>query len=221
MASDGVEAVLFDCWGTLFATAPASGPAVPMEALAAGLGVGVDAEFRDAYEAAFMLEAHDGYERPVRRLARSVGAAADTETVRALVERLERLEAAQVAYDDALPAVERLRDRGVALALVTNTDARSLARLRERFPVDDAFDAVVPSYEVGALKPAPTIFEAALGRVGARPDEAAMVGDSPGSDVRAARRLGLRAVLVDRADEYGPLDHEPRVTDLRALDDHV
>jgi putative hydrolase of the HAD superfamily len=141
--------------------------------------------------------------------------------VRALVERLERLEAAQVAYDDALPAVERLRDREVALALVTNTDAASLARLRERFPVDDAFDAVVPSYEVRALKPAPAMFEAALDRVGARPERAAMVGDSPGSDVRAARRLGLRAVLVDRADEYGPLDHEPRVTDLTALDGHV
>ncbi|MFB6168230.1 MAG: HAD family hydrolase [Haloferacaceae archaeon] len=221
MAPDSVDTVLFDCWGTLFTTAPSSGPTAPMHALADGLGAEVNAEFRDAYEAAFMLETHGGYERPVRRLARSIGAAPAEETVRALVARLERLEATQVAYDDALPAVERLRDRGLALALVTNTDATSLGCLRERFPVDDAFDAVVPSYEVGALKPAPAIFEAALDRVGASASEAAMVGDSPGSDVRAARRLGLRTVLVDRADEYGDLDYGPRVRDLTALDDHL
>ncbi|MEF8819587.1 MAG: HAD family hydrolase [Haloferacaceae archaeon] len=221
MAPDGVDTVLFDCWGTLFTTAPASGPAVPMYVLAEGLGVEPDAAFRDAYEEAFMLARHDGYERPVRRLARAVGAEPGETRVASLVDRLERLEAAQVAYDDALPAVERLRDRGAALALVTNTDATSLARLRERFPVDEAFDAVVASYEVGALKPAPAMFETALDRVGADAGEAAMVGDSPGSDVRAARRLGLRAVLVDRADEYGWLNHEPRVPDLRALDEHV
>lgn len=192
-----------------------------MGVLADGLGTEVDADFRDAYEEAFMLEAHDGYVTPVRRLARAVGADPDDATVTAMVEGLERLADAQVPYDDALPAVEAVRARGTAVALVTNTDATSLARLRRSYPVDDAFDAVVASCEVGALKPAPAMFEAALDRLDTRTRAAAMVGDSPRSDVRAARRLGLRAVLVDRGDEYGWLDHEPRVRDLTTLGDHL
>ncbi len=215
------DAVLFDCWGTLFTTAPASGPAGPMGVLADGLETEVDADFRDVYEEAFMLEAYDGYATPVRRLARAVGADPDDETVTAMVEGLEQLADVQVPYDDALPAVEAVRGRGAAVALVTNTDATSLARLRQSYPVDGTFDAVVASCEVGALKPAPAIFEAALDRLDARAGTAAMVGDSPRSDVWAARRLGLRAVLVDRGDEYGRLDHEPRVRDLTALGDHL
>lgn len=215
------DAVLFDCWGTLFTTAPASGPTAPMDVLADGLGAEVDADFRDAYEEAFMLEAHDGYTAPVRRLARAVGADPGEARVAAMVDGLERLADAQVPYDDALPAVAALRERGAAVGLVTNTDATSLARLRRSYPVDDAFDAVVASCEVGALKPAPAMFEAALDRLEARAAATAMVGDSPRSDVGAARRLGMRAVLVDRDGEYGWVDHEPRVADLTSLGDHV
>jgi putative hydrolase of the HAD superfamily len=211
----GVDGVLFDCWGTLFLNVPAEGPAVPMYALAEGLGVEVDAAFRDAYERAFMLAAHDGYAGPVRRLATAVGVDPDDATVDRLVRRLHALNGAQAAFDDAAPALDALRDRGLALALVTNTDAASLAALRAEFPVDDRFDAVVPSYEVGALKPDPAPFETALDRLGLPPARAAMVGDSPGSDVAAARRLGMRAVLVDRADAHP--GRSPRVTSLADL----
>jgi putative hydrolase of the HAD superfamily len=214
-----VDGVLFDCWGTLFRNAPAEGPAVPMYALAEGFGVRVDADFRDAYERTFMLAAHDGYAGPVRRLATAVGVEADDATVDRLVGRLEALNDVQAAFADTGPALDALRDRGVALALVTNTDAASLAALRGTFPVDERFDAVVPSYEVGALKPDPAPFEAALDRLDLPPDRAAMVGDSPGSDVAAARRLGLRAVLVDRTDSHP--DRSPRVTTLADLPDRL
>ena len=219
MTEDGVEAVLFDCWGTLFTNAPAAGPAVPMYALAEGLDVAVSTEFRDAYERAFMLEPHDGYETPVRRLAETVGADPDDAEVATLVDRLVALNDAQVAYDDAFPALDRLRDRGVALALVTNTDARSLAGLRAEFALDDRFDAVVASCEVGARKPDPRVFEAALDRLGVTPERALMVGDSPGPDVDAARDHGLGAVLLDREGRHP--DHAPRVAGLTDLVDRL
>ena len=44
-------------------------------------------------------------------------------------------------------------------------------------------------------KPEPPLFRMALERLGLRPDEAAMVGDSVPSDIRGARRVGMRAVL--------------------------
>ena len=44
-------------------------------------------------------------------------------------------------------------------------------------------------------KPQPPLFRIALGRLGCRPDEAAMVGDSMESDMAGARAVGMRAVL--------------------------
>lgn len=215
----GVEAVLFDCWGTLFTNEPTAGHTVPMYAIADAFDRRVDADFRDAYETAFMLERHEDYADPVRRLAASVGVAPSDETVERVVDHLRSLNETQVAYDDAEPALSRLRERGLALGLVTNTDVASLARLRRDYPLDETFDAVVPSYEVAALKPHPAIFETALDRVGAPAERAAMVGDSPGSDVRAAEQLGLRGVLVDRNGRYP--GHERRVTGLAALPDRL
>ncbi|MBA4860819.1 HAD-IIA family hydrolase [Streptomyces sp. PSKA54] len=55
-------------------------------------------------------------------------------------------------------------------------------------------------------KPAPAFFETALGRLGARPGEALMVGDDIESDVLAAQRTGITGVLV-RTGKYLPETH--------------
>lgn len=65
-------------------------------------------------------------------------------------------------------------------------------------------------------KPSAAFFEAALGRLGVRADEAVMVGDDIESDVLAAQRAGVTGVLV-RTGKYLP-------ETLRAADgtpDHV
>jgi HAD superfamily hydrolase (TIGR01458 family) len=60
-------------------------------------------------------------------------------------------------------------------------------------------------------KPAPAMFDAALGALGARPDQAVMVGDDLDSDVRGAQSHGLTGVQVrtgkfraDQLDDGGP-----------------
>jgi FMN phosphatase YigB (HAD superfamily) len=56
--------------------------------------------------------------------------------------------------------------------------------------------AVVDSTRVGAFKPDPAIFRAALDCLNARPQEAAMVGDSRDKDCAPARLLGLATVWL-------------------------
>ena len=65
------------------------------------------------------------------------------------------------------------------------------------------------------MKPSPLIFRAALELVGCTAASAAMVGDSPEDDIEGARRVGIRAVLLDREDRYP--DQPDRIRDLRAL----
>ncbi len=101
------------------------------------------------------------------------------------------------AYDDVVPAFERLRSRGLRIGLVSNWDRR-LAGLFAGLGLDSYLDTVVSSADVGLHKPDPRIFELACARVGVRPAEAAHVGDHHYADVLGARAAGMLPVLIDR-----------------------
>lgn len=58
------------------------------------------------------------------------------------------------------------------------------------------FDVIVDSKRVGHLKPSPEIFNYALNAVGAKPDQALMVGDSPKRDMLGAKNMGIRHILL-------------------------
>jgi len=95
----------------------------------------------------------------------------------------------------ARAALTELRAAGVRLAVASNWDC-SLPEVLDAVGVGELIDAVVPSASVGAAKPDPRLFAAALAAVNARPARAVHVGDSLEHDVAGARAAGLRAVLV-------------------------
>jgi HAD superfamily hydrolase (TIGR01662 family) len=100
-------------------------------------------------------------------------------------------------YEDALPAMRALRERGLKIGLISNTH-RSLASLCSHFELDELVAASVSSCEHGYNKPHPSIFRTALGLLAVEPAEAVMVGDSYKHDVEGARTVGMRAVLLRR-----------------------
>ena len=115
-------------------------------------------------------------------------------------------------FEDALPVLEELRTAQLKICLVSN-GIRDLTEFVAHHRLD--VDAIVDSRSHGRVKPHPTIFEAALERLGASPAEAVMVGDSLEEDIEGARALGMRAILIDREDRHSEV--EPRLTDLYGL----
>jgi putative hydrolase of the HAD superfamily len=106
-----------------------------------------------------------------------------------------------------------LRDRGLRLAVVTNTwpDPPKLVRREfDELGVTPLVDAVVLSGEVGARKPEPAIFEAALAALGVAAEDAVFVGDRLVDDVAGAAAVGMTTVqaLWFRVDD-GPGAAEP------------
>jgi putative hydrolase of the HAD superfamily len=101
--------------------------------------------------------------------------------------------------------LEALRERGLKLALVSNTASPRwlLEPILERQGLVDRVDTIVLSSEVGKRKPHPAIFERALGELAVEPAEALFVGDRLGADVLGASRVGMSTVqaLWFRADE--------------------
>lgn len=76
-------------------------------------------------------------------------------------------------------------------------------------------DHVIISEEVGAEKPLPAIFEAALCRAQVTDKRTAvMVGDSPDSDIKGARDYGIDSCLYDPHDRYADVDCTFRVRHL-------
>jgi len=115
-------------------------------------------------------------------------------------------------YEDTLPVLSALRERGLKIGLVSNT-GRDLVAFVAHHALD--VDAAVGSGAHGKTKPHPAIFLAALDELGVGAEEAAMVGDSPEDDIAGARALGMRAFLVDREGRFP--EAVGRLPDLRAL----
>jgi len=110
-------------------------------------------------------------------------------------------------HDPIIDRVRTLREEGYRLGLITNNVREGSATWRAMLPVDELFDVVVDSSEVGMRKPNPAIYHHALEALGdVAPDEAVFLDDSPGN-VEGARRAGLHAILVDDpADAVRELD---------------
>jgi HAD superfamily hydrolase (TIGR01549 family) len=118
-------------------------------------------------------------------------------------------------FPETLQVLESLRSRGFRLGVISNHH-EGLLRVLEHHGLERQFETVTYSQEVGAEKPDPRIFRAALERAGCSPEDALHVGDSFESDVLGAQRVGIRAILVDRTG-VGAAPDCPRVKDLREL----
>jgi putative hydrolase of the HAD superfamily len=203
-------AVLLDALGTLVELQP---PAPRLRRLLARDGFEVSPEQAEAgfraeiaYYLAHHLEGADPRslallrDRCAEQLMRALGLPGlDHATARrAMLDALEF-----TPFQDAAPALERLRAMGLRLVVVSNWDC-SLAQWLAPAGLLDLVDGVVSSGAVGAAKPDAAIFLRGLELAGVGAERAVHVGDSLRNDVEGARGLGIRAILLDRARRAPP-----------------
>jgi HAD superfamily hydrolase (TIGR01549 family) len=216
-----VRAVLFDVDFTLFRPGPELGPdgyrrLGERHDLALDPGRYDEARFAALDE----LQRHPELEhdeelwiRFTERVVRGMGGDADGARACAteMVAAWERHENFSL-YEDVLPTFAELRRHGLRLGLVSNGQ-RDLEEFVAHHGLD--VDVAVGSAAFGRTKPHPSIFLAALERLEAEPEAAAMVGDSYADDIAGARGLGMRAFLLDRDGRFP--DEQARLGDLREL----
>ncbi|MGI9018418.1 MAG: HAD family hydrolase [Euzebya sp.] len=99
-------------------------------------------------------------------------------------------------YPDAVPGLAAFSEAGLAVAVIGNQPAGRTAELRA---IGVQPDVMVMSQELGAAKPDPAFFAAALRAMGSpRPEDVTYVGDRVDNDVVPAHRAGLRVVHLRR-----------------------
>ena len=102
-----------------------------------------------------------------------------------------------VADVEAAPMLQRLKNDGLKLGVISNFDFR-LYRILDGLDLTRFFDSITISSEAGYAKPRREVYDAALARAAISAHEAMHIGDSEHLDFVPAAALGMAAMLVDR-----------------------
>ena len=179
----------------------------------------------DAYMTAWTSGAHFGAREDVAFIldyfrAREARTAAEREEFERVVLAIE--DASYLAPPDLLPGVREtipaLAVEGYRLGIISDTSLTPGRVLREFLKKDgllDCFSTFTFSDETGFPKPDPRMFEVTLAGLGARPAEAAHIGDTPRTDIAGAQAVGMTTIRC-----AGAVDHpEPPEADF-VIRDH-
>jgi epoxide hydrolase-like predicted phosphatase len=104
-------------------------------------------------------------------------------------------------HDDIVERVRSLRAEGYRVGLITNNVREASATWRALVPVDELFEVVVDSSEVGMRKPNPAIFLHALELLGGIEPSAAVFLDDSFGNVVGAQRAGLHGIHVETTEQ--------------------
>jgi len=162
-------------------------------------------------------ERHHFFSRYEQYILRGAGLEVSEEVAGQVWREVQKIPTRLALFDDALPALEGLRARGLTLGGISNL-RRNMPAMAGGLGLEGHLDFIVTSEEAGAEKPHPPIFRAALQRAQVEPSQAVHVGDQYESDVLGAQGVGIRAVLLDRHGHH-PLPHNtPRIRTLTELE---
>lgn len=209
--------MVLDLWNTLAHHHP--GPN-PLLALGRTLGVADRSGWVRTIETAIMRRRFSCLAEALPVLEQAFELSPDPAVRQAALEAWTPRTRSVTLFPEVLPVLRGLREAGLRLALLSNTQSFDLAPI-ERSGLPGLLHTIHLSCDTGLLKPQPRAFREVVRALDLTPGEVLMVGDNLKDDVRAAREAGLRAVLLRR--EAPGLSHresrsgEPWVGDLREL----
>jgi len=106
------------------------------------------------------------------------------------------------AFRDARPALEQARQRGYRVGVLSNFTLLDLPGSLEALGLGELVDVALSAAMIGTAKPAPEAYQAIARALGVPPEACLFVDDRP-ECVEGARRVGMRAWLLDRRGRGG------------------
>ncbi len=194
-----LRTVLFDLDGTLMETAPDIADAINDTLLRLG--------HAPANEALVQGWIGDGARALLAKALRHAGATAGAEAAAwpGFAADYARRCGGRSHVHAGVPAMlQRLRQQGVMLVLLTNKEAEFAHRLLRLHGLVDQFDLVVAGDTLPVKKPHPGVVRHALTALRCGAEAALLVGDSA-TDVRTARAAGIPVWLVRHGYPAGDL----------------
>lgn len=202
MSETWPRAVLFDLDGTLIDSAPDLHASINILLMRRGLGP------LSLPDVVSMIG--NGVKKLVERAFIAVGHPLDTDELDLEYEAMigiyaDHLTILTVLTPGAREIVEDLHAQGVLMGVVTNKPQMPTEAILDHFGLSPYLDAVIGGDSGVEKKPAPDMIFAALERLGVRPEDAVMVGDSL-ADVGSARAAGIPVIALRGGYTTVPVD---------------
>ena len=97
---------------------------------------------------------------------------------------------------EAMDFLIRCKESQIQTCAVTDMQASIQIKKLNQLKVDKYIDFIVSSEEVGAEKPNPCIFKAALCKLKLKADQVIMIGDNEAKDIKGAQVLGIKGYQI-------------------------
>lgn len=101
-------------------------------------------------------------------------------------------------FDDSLRTISKLQERGIKVAICSNLALPYGAPVKALLP---HLDAYAWSYEAGAIKPSPAIYDYLCRKLKCLPHQVLMIGDTLEADYFGPRRFGMQSLHLSRKAE--------------------
>jgi HAD superfamily hydrolase (TIGR01549 family) len=126
-----------------------------------------------------------------------------------------------IYFPEALPFLDGVSKLNITLCLSTGTGAKDKAEaLKNQFD-RDFFDYILSETSIGHLKTEPEYYEGALKITNSNADRTISLGDTPLSDIRPAKMVGINTIWLNRRKESWPRDLEPSDFVVKDLTDSL
>ncbi len=96
-------------------------------------------------------------------------------------------------FPDAKKLVKTLYENDYKIGIATSASRNDLKKFTQKIGIEPYLDEKMSADDADASKPCPDIIEAALDKMGLKPEEAVMVGDTP-YDIKAAARAQVKTI---------------------------
>jgi len=208
-----VKAIIFDFWGTLVE----NGVWSPINQVKRILNI--DLPFTDyvvRMEKAMMTQRFESLTEAFTAVCTEFDITIDDEKLDQLIGMWNKswmLAKPYLTTDSVLEDLSEYR-----LILVGNTNRFAIENVMKKFELGRFFEKCYYSYELGFLKTDPGFIEHVLSELDLEGSDCVWVGDSMQSDMEAAKKAGIKGILVDRKNKR---DHSPKVLSLREIKQHI
>jgi len=115
-------------------------------------------------------------------------------------------------YDETKEILQRLKDEGNTLILISNSDSVSITNALEKHDLKKFFDEVYLSFEIGMIKSDPAFLNKVL--KDENKETSILIGDSIHSDMESAKKAGIMGILIDRR---GTRTYKNKIKSLKEL----
>ena len=142
------------------------------------------------------------------------------ELIRHNITRMQQIDFKRILFDDVLPVLKQLKQKGLILGLISNIDS-DITPLLDKLGLTPLLQVVVTSQGNGYHKPQPQIFRQAATQASVEPEESMYIGDQYQVDVLGAEEAGMQGVLLDRNSFSPDSIQEPVIKSLYQIIEHL